>query len=85
MAKKRVLIDACVIFPATRISEWNRLCGHFDVETVDEVVAETQRGDVNRRSYVKVDKAHLLKTLKATHSVSEEERGAFAQARAARN
>jgi hypothetical protein len=79
MSKERVLVDACVIFPAMRINEWNRLRGHFAMETVDEVVEEPQRGDVNRRGYVKVDQAQLLKSVKARHPVSEEDPGALAE------
>lgn len=79
MAKKRVLVDACVILPATNVGEWNRLCNHFAVETVSRVVEETQRGDMTRRSYIKVDRQHILKTLKMVHEVSEEERGALAE------
>jgi hypothetical protein len=56
-------VDACVILPATNIGEWNRLCGYFDVETVDQVVAETQRGDMTRRSYVKNDSLVSLENL----------------------
>lgn len=79
MAKKRVMVDACVILPATNVGEWNRLCNHFDVETVGQVVEETQRGDMTRRGYVKVDKEHLKKTLKVVHAVSDEEREVLAE------
>lgn len=79
MPKKRVLVDACVILPATNIGEWNRLCGYFDVETVDQVVAETQRGDMTRRSYVKVDEKHLRVTLNKVHPVSDHERDALTE------
>ena len=78
MAKKRVLIDACAILPAFHLKEWNRLCGHFDVETVDKVVDETQASS-NRRGYVKIDKAVLLRTLKKKHSVSDDDRALLAE------
>jgi hypothetical protein len=79
VARKRILVDACVILPAVHVKEWNRICGFFDVETVEQVIKETQRGEVNRRGYVKVDETELRKSLKAVHSVQEEDRGALAE------
>jgi len=68
MAKKRVFVDTNAIFPACKIGEWRRLCGHFSVETVATIIDETQRGDVNRPGYVQVDKSLLLETLHAVHA-----------------
>ena len=79
MTKKRVLIDTCATLPAFHLKEWNRLCGHFDMETVDMVVDETQAGDVNRQGRVKVDKTVLLRTLKKKHLVSEDDRALLAE------
>jgi hypothetical protein len=79
VAKKRVLIDACAILPAFHVKEWNRLCGHFDVETVEIVVAETQAGNINRRGYVQVDEVVLRRTLKKIHPVSENDRALLAE------
>jgi hypothetical protein len=33
MPQKRVFVDTNAIFPAIKIGEWKRLCGHFSVET----------------------------------------------------
>ena len=77
MPQKRVFVDTNAIFPTVKIGEWNRLCGHFSVETVKAVVNETQNGDVNRPGYVRIDKEMLNASLKEVHRPSKEALAAF--------
>jgi hypothetical protein len=77
MPQKRVFVDTNAIFPAIKIGEWKRLCGHFSVETVDTIVGETQNGDVNRAGYVLVDKKMLESTLKKIHTPTHADRATF--------
>lgn len=77
MAKRRVFVDTNAIFPAVHVGEWNRFCGFYNVETVAAVVDETQRGDVNRKGYVRVGRAMLEQTLTKIHLPNDEDRAAF--------
>jgi hypothetical protein len=77
MRKRRVFVDTNAIFPAIEAGEWKRLCGHFSVETVVAVVDETQKGNVNRKGYVRVERSMLEQSLTKIHRPSDEDRAAF--------
>lgn len=78
MTKQRVFIDTNAIFPAVKAGEWKRLCNHYSIETVAEIVSETQRGRSQRRSYVTVPANFVSPPLIAVHKPSDEDLAAFA-------
>lgn len=65
-----VLLDTNTIIEAHRVSAWRALCGGFALETVDDVVMETQTGFQRRDPAQHIDQVKLLAGLKAVHEVN---------------
>lgn len=65
-----VLVDTNTIIEAHRVSAWRALCGGYVLETVEDVVMETQTGFQRRNPEQQIDQAELLASLRAVHPVS---------------
>lgn len=66
-------MDTNVIFEAFRTNCWTTLSQRYDLETVQECVDETQRGNPNKPGFIKVDLAMLTGTLAKIHLVAKRE------------
>jgi len=73
MTKVRVFVDTNVIVEAFRTNCWTALSQRYDLETVEECVNETQRGNPARSTYVLVELATLQSTLSKIHQVTKRE------------
>jgi hypothetical protein len=78
MARHRgpVLVDTNVILECWRINAWRALAGGYGVETVEDCVIETQTGFQRRTPEQQIDRAALVSSLKAVHTVGDKERAA---------
>ena len=73
-----VLVDTNVIIEAWRVGGWKALIGRHAVETVEQVVTETQTGAQNRRPQARIDGRELKRTLASVHAVSDGARATLA-------
>jgi len=71
--KPTVYVDTNVIIEATRTGCWKALLDRFDVHTVQEVRAETQRKPADGSAYVAIDQA-LLDQKVTVHEVTAAQR-----------
>ena len=73
MPGKRVFVDTNVIIEAHRVGCWNAICGSYSIETVEECVEESSRGNPEEPSYVHVPTDELRQSLAQLHQVTQQE------------
>ena len=73
-----VFVDTNVILESHRVGSWRALTGGYDIETVEDCVAETQTGFQRRRPEQRIDAGELRASLAAVHSVGDRERAELA-------
>jgi hypothetical protein len=66
-----LLVDAMVVIECWRIGAWRALAGGYSLETVGEVVTETQTGFQRRRREEQIDRAELTRSLAQVYQVTE--------------
>lgn len=71
MSKPRVFVDTCIIIEAFRINCWKALCARYDVETVEECIAEACTGDPQHPGRVIIDRDALVAGLAQRHAVDK--------------
>jgi len=70
---ERIFVDTNVIIEAHRVGCWNAICGSFSVETVEECVEESSRGNPSESGYVHVPTDELRQSLSQIHQVTQQE------------
>lgn len=72
-----VLVDTNVIIEAHRTGCWNTIAGYFALETVEQVIEETQTGAQNRAPEALIDEARLRASIKRVANITDEMRANF--------
>lgn len=73
MFGNRVFVDTNVIIEAHRVGCWNAICGSYLIETVEECVKESSRGNPEEPGYVQIPTDELREKLTQIHQVSQQE------------
>ena len=65
-----VLVDTNVILECYRTSSWNALANGYQVETVEDCIAETQNGFQKREKSILIDEQKLRASMGAVHETN---------------
>lgn len=73
MPGNRIFVDTNVIIEAHRVGCWNAICGSYSIETVEQCIEESSRGNPEEPGYVHVPTDELREKLTQIHQVTRHE------------